>query len=352
MLIVNKVPTEKVLARKRKKGEKVGERDLELEKTFKLVSERLDIEFRFKYFLEVDDNDEEVATNNAKYDDMRRVIWACSSMLDASGVKSWDSIVKFYAKNIDEMSEQELRIKMETLELGLEDKLKKIEFDIADIKYPFLKGLKDSSSIRSSLKQYEEFVSRFECGISEEDYWRCKNTNSYITLFVNTVNGIDKYVFGVAEKVKSYVLKEVRDASIPLASVIGLVPNYILEAAEKAAIVTFFSLFVIRTTSVIAETAETFLFYNDNRNIVQRLSQLGCRREALGLEHKESKENSEGLKRQIAAQKDKVSRSQALRRELKESKENSEGWKRQLAAQKDKVSRLQASLKNPFQKSD
>ncbi len=58
-------------------------------------------------------------------------------MLDASRVKSWDEIVKFYAKDIDELSEQELRNRIETLKLGLEDKLKKIEFDIADMKYAF-----------------------------------------------------------------------------------------------------------------------------------------------------------------------------------------------------------------------
>jgi peptidoglycan hydrolase CwlO-like protein len=81
--------------------------------------------------------------------------------------------------------------------------------------------------------------------------------------------------------------------------------------AIGAALLTAFSLLVIRTTSVTAETAESLLFYKDNRNIEQRLNELKCRREELRRELKESKDNIEGLKRKYTAQKDKVSRLQA-----------------------------------------
>ena len=195
--------------------------------------------------------------------------------------------MEFYSKDIKELTDQELSAKMEMLKLGLEDKLVKIEFDIADIKYPFLRGLKDTF-IRSSLKQYEEFVSRFQCAISDEDYWKCKTQNSYITILAHKANGIDEYVFGVCEKVIHFALN-VRPLleNINVASVLTV--PYGLEIATGTGLIAAFSLLAIRSTSVTTETVDSLLFYNDNKNIEQNLSNLGTRREALRRELRSTK---------------------------------------------------------------
>jgi hypothetical protein len=315
MLIVNKVPTKKYLDKKRGKGEKVADRELELKKTFELVSLKLGIDFKFKFFLQNDEYDEyekEIEINKAKYDAIRRVIWSCGSLLNGSKIKTWDEIVAFYSKDIKELTAQELSVKMEMLKLGLEDKLVKIEFDIADMKYPFLRGLKDTV-IRSYLKQYEEFVSRFRCGISEEDYWKCKTQNSYITMIANTANALDEYAFGVCEKAIRFALDPNTLAALisgadKIFSLLPALETFVLPAAVASGLIATFSLLAIRSTSVTTETIDSLLFYNDNKNVEQNLSNLGTRRETLRRELKEYKDSMDNLKEKLVLQQEKVYR--------------------------------------------
>jgi hypothetical protein len=164
MLIVNKVPTEKALDRKRANGEEIGigERAQEIETTLKNMSLALNMSFKHELFLE-DDSYED--TNTEKYDQIREDIYLCESHLDASQVRTWEEIVKFYSTDISSLTEKEMDEKYNELKKGIKDKLDKIEFDIADVKYPFL----NLCSIAKMFKA--NFVRNFECAVKEEEYF-------------------------------------------------------------------------------------------------------------------------------------------------------------------------------------
>ena len=57
MLIINKVPTEKTLERRRQKGEKHRDREIVLDETLNEVSKALNITFKYKCFLENEELD-------------------------------------------------------------------------------------------------------------------------------------------------------------------------------------------------------------------------------------------------------------------------------------------------------
>jgi GTPase Era involved in 16S rRNA processing len=164
MLVVNKVPTQKNLDRKRKKGEEVKDREIMLKEIFEKLSECLGSEFKFKLFLENDDMDDAETFNAEQYDLIRQVIYSRSSHLNASQVKTWQEIVEFYTKSIE--NDQMLNVQTNELKVEIENKLEKIEFDIADLKYPFL--------VSNNEKAYDEkeveFVENFECKITRERY--------------------------------------------------------------------------------------------------------------------------------------------------------------------------------------
>jgi GTPase SAR1 family protein len=180
MIIINKVPTLKVLENKRRKGEEVIDRDIGLKETFAKISEKLDTilaDFRYKIYLENDDNDADI--NAKKYDEIKRIILSSSSNLNATNVRTWDEIQEFYSSQINALTEQQLEEKLEQIKLDYADKLDKVEFDIADNKYPFIDyldkcGRLSSVLLNSSLRDSKEFVSDFVCSIDKEEYYKRK----------------------------------------------------------------------------------------------------------------------------------------------------------------------------------
>ena len=176
MLIINKVPTVSTLDRLRKKGEIVRDRKEDLDEIFKKISDILGISFTFKFFLENDIWDHK--TNVQKYNQIREAIFNCDRHLNASKVRTWDEIVKFYDEKI--IKDETIINKMNALNRELNNLLHRVEFEIADIKYPFLKLL-DSKHIL--LARYRDFVFRFECALTEEDYLDRKNSKTNAFLF-------------------------------------------------------------------------------------------------------------------------------------------------------------------------
>ena len=193
MLIVNKVPTLNTLNAKRARGEEVPDRDIQLETIFKKLSDLLGTTFKYQLYLE---NDEpESAINEAKYNWIRQTIYACSSRLDASKVKTWDELVTCYGKEIESLSDQDVIDKANEISLELKSKLDKVEFDIADVKYSFLDFLdyvkydneyEVDSLIFSSLEELKDFVLKFECQITKEAYYeRSKISSDYLEYLQN-----------------------------------------------------------------------------------------------------------------------------------------------------------------------
>ena len=91
---------------------------------------------KYPYVREYDPYEEE--TNKKKYNLIRQVIFSCSSLLNAAkvrnGTKFWTSILEIFLV----WSETELQEKHEAIKPEIKDQRNKIEFYIAEIKYPFL----------------------------------------------------------------------------------------------------------------------------------------------------------------------------------------------------------------------
>ena len=205
MLIVNKVPTEKTLERKRKKGEECRERKIVLDETYKELSHALGIKFKFKFFLENDDTNEAELFNLEQCNLIRRVILTRNSLLKSSRVKTWDDILNFYTNSI--MTNQESKNQMNELKREIEDKLDKVEYDIADIKYPFLDLIKEKN-----LMEYARIVA-FECKLQRDEYKKGMKYSSHEHLIL-TVNEYDNsienqidFCKGIEEKLKHLDLK-------------------------------------------------------------------------------------------------------------------------------------------------
>lgn len=105
MLIVNKVPTEKSLGKKRDEGvEEVLDKKVVLEETFKEQSKALGINFKYEFYLE--NEDMEGANNDKQYELIRLVIYISSSHLDASRVRTWTEIKDWYEQDIDKLDDE------------------------------------------------------------------------------------------------------------------------------------------------------------------------------------------------------------------------------------------------------
>jgi len=174
--------------------EEVLDRKVVLEETFKELSKALGITFKYEFYLEAEGLEGAPANNDKQYELIRRIICNCSSHLDASRVRTWTEIKDWYDQDIDKLDDETVKMKTNQLKEDLEDKLDKVEFDIADIKYPFLKSKLEkliflislaSSSNPSTpdiLKVFE-FISNFECNLSEKEYEKIKlieQTNSNV----------------------------------------------------------------------------------------------------------------------------------------------------------------------------
>lgn len=160
MIIINNVPTEAFLRRKRDKGEIVRDRKVILKEFFERISQCLGNTFRYEIFLENEDNDDKI--NEARYSYIREVILSRISYINTSRVRTWDQLIASFLRDfryaVTRINEQ-----INDVQSDLEDELNKIEFDIADVKYPFLDHGRDFNLDLG-------YVSNLECQITEEDY--------------------------------------------------------------------------------------------------------------------------------------------------------------------------------------
>ncbi len=272
-IIVNKVPTERMLASKRKRGEVVPDRQSELVKTFEEISKALDNTFIYNLYLENEDYDD--TDNEAKYKLIRRIIWE-SNPFQASQVRTWDEIVKFYEEIIDGLIVT--NSKKEELVKNLEDKLDKIEFDIADIKYSYLKvvntnhsNLEQLSRFDSFLKKFKaqdpiEFTRNFRCKYSEQYYDDKKPYDvEYISFFKNlSVENLSKN----GKENKKLILKQV----------------------IKPFLIPY----------------QKLLFSKENYNIINRLNDLNLKRVNYEMEYKVLESDKEALNTKIESLKEKI----------------------------------------------
>jgi len=182
MLVVNKVPTERALERKRRQGEQVPNRDELLNETFAKLSQALGNEFTFKIFLENEDNSQDAeAFNRKQYDFVRQLIFSRNFHLNVFRVKTWDEIVDFYRE--ESQTDREVQRQLEELVREAEAKLDKLEFDIADIKYSFLDNRdKLTGHLPGDLV---EFVTHFECHLTREKYYEL--LSRYSSEFVHSL---------------------------------------------------------------------------------------------------------------------------------------------------------------------
>ena len=105
----------------------------------------------------------EEETNKEKYNLIRQVIFSCSSLLYAARVRIcdffqlWTSILEIFLV----WSETELQEKHEAIKPEIKDQRNKIEFYIAEIKYPFLGSMLPVLDTEVDLKTSIFFIGDF-----------------------------------------------------------------------------------------------------------------------------------------------------------------------------------------------
>ena len=305
MLIISKVPTEKSLAKKRKNKEKVTDRNLILEQAFAKLSEALGNKFKFEIFLENDADSEEAENFNSKQCDyIRQIIFSCSSKMIATKVRTWNEIVEFYERETAGLSEKEVDEQMNNLIAEIKDKIDKVEFDIADINYPFLeymKCLNEEKSLDtivfSSLLNIKSVVLDFECQITEKSYNERKMASSYYNKIASTLRN-------------------------------KITPSNIIETASKIVSPGFnlgvvnLGLLAVFGAITVGFAASMYYFYQNNKNIDEKLNYLGKRRDELKKKLEKCQGSVDEQKKILEEKKNKI---------------------------KNLVSRLESSLENPNQ---
>jgi septin family protein len=158
MLIVNKVPTEKYLDGKRRQGEEVRNRNEVMKEMFEKLSLSLGIKLGFKYQLYLENEDNDDAINEARYNYIRGLILSRSSIIDCSRVRTWDQINAFYTRDI-----RYTENRINEAKADLEDELRKLESDIADVKYSLIE--------HGPLFNLDlSYLTNVECRITQEEY--------------------------------------------------------------------------------------------------------------------------------------------------------------------------------------
>jgi len=176
MLIINKVPTEKTLEQKRKKGEECRDRKEVLNEMFKAISNAFGGKFKYELFLENEDLEGAEENNKEQYNLIKIFTFFRYSCVNTQMVRTWDEIVTFYNT---EISDQSLSNQLNEMKLDFENKLEKIEYDIADYKHSFhiinihnklsYKYASDNNIILFDPK-ITKFISNFECCLTQEEY--------------------------------------------------------------------------------------------------------------------------------------------------------------------------------------
>jgi len=220
MLLINKVPTEKKLQKSRSKGEECRDRQEVINEINDKVSKALEISFKYKFFLEDDDLDGAEDFNIKQYDLIRQVIVSRSLPLDATKVRTWDDIKNLYDRDIMKLSNEEINDQIKEEISDLKNKLDKVEWDIADIIYPFL-DFKDSH-IKNLIFVADEFtmdsitsiVSNFGCKVTKEQYF---TKNGILKSYKTKVVGL-----GLAMMIVYYGSSILAPITYGVSNVIGL----------------------------------------------------------------------------------------------------------------------------------
>ena len=305
MLIINKVPTENSLNKRRKRGERVRERKEVLEETFEKISLALGNSFKYRYFLENDESDDADPYNTKQCNQIRQIIFSCSSQISSTKVKTWDEIEKFYSGEIVDLTDQEVIIQMNNLIAEKQDRLDKVEFDIADIKYPFLDYIKclnaDEESIDgkifSSLFSLKSFVSDFECQLTENEYNQKKNSSSYYKMIRDQI--LNRITPDNAMKTigaAAHVATELNLAVPTLAAAIAEITPLVIGITALVGVAS------------IGFTASMYYFYQNNKSINQNLTKLDIRRGELKKELRECQGSIDAQKKMLEEKKAKIIR--------------------------------------------
>ena len=140
VIVINKVPTEQSLNKKRENGENVPDRATELDETFEKISKILDISaLRYSFFLENEELIGFIGENQTDtYKSIKSVIESCGSLMSKLRVRSWDDIFDLYSREIDQLTSEQLDSNLQQLVSDYSEKIAKVEFDMADLKYSFL----------------------------------------------------------------------------------------------------------------------------------------------------------------------------------------------------------------------
>ena len=136
-------------------------------------------------FLENEDHDGATEDNNEKIDCIRQLILLIfKSHLNANRVRTWDDILYSYSTENQNVENQIAELKADLIE-----KINKIDFDIADIKYLLLDNIPSQLVLRNFfIQNYMEFFSNFECSITKEAYFL--QINSYQSEFITVSQGL------------------------------------------------------------------------------------------------------------------------------------------------------------------
>ena len=109
MLIINKVPTEKTLEQKRKKGEECRDRKEVLNEMFKAISNAFGGKFKYELFLENEDLEGAEENNKEQYNLIKIFTFFRYSCVNTQMVRTWDEIVTFSNTEISDQSLGALR---------------------------------------------------------------------------------------------------------------------------------------------------------------------------------------------------------------------------------------------------
>jgi len=308
ILIVNKVPTKVYFENKLRRGEHVPNRDEELEVTFGKLASVLGggggggdglNSFKYQFYLENDDFDSEI--NHEKYNSIRQVIFKCSTHLNTSRVRTWTQVAEFYEREIATLTDEEIHRSINELKRDLEDKLEKVEFDMADIKYSYLDCIELLTfDLGQGNDETFEFVSTYECKISKEEYYlKIKCSNDYGEYIQNRMLILKTEMSPMVEYMAS-----LSGTSIGVAAVAGATLATMMGPA-------LFGLITVGLASV------SYMSLLDS-NVVEKLKGLGARRTV-------------------------------LRNELEKSQCSIEERKKMLVEKRERIARLETSLVNPNQ---
>jgi GTPase SAR1 family protein len=278
MIIINDVPLERILEKKRSEGEEVRDREKVLEETFEKYSKALGCSFKYQFFLQNHDYFDDI--NDETYNAIKEVIFNCSSFIDTSNVRTWDEIVKIYSSTITS-DEQELKVLMKRIMDEIKDKISKIEFDIAHIKYSFLRST--NLMTNNLLNAHKKFVQNFECAFTEEDYSKRNNFPMEKLAKYATVSGTVGTVGATA--------------GITGAILVGISAPILLPLS-----------FILLGFSTISSFTSDIVFHKNFKNIREKLTFLDEKRAELKEEQRRCQSSIDELKKQLDERKEKINR--------------------------------------------